>query len=90
MSTLRFGREGTYSESEFSLNTEFMPGEMQKICKSDADVACSTIISFVICPSFLSQRHSFLQGIDSTESAQIYNCGMMRPYANISSSGWAL
>lgn len=67
-----------------------MPGEMQKLCKSDADVACSTIISVVMSLLFLSQRQSFLQGIDTTESAEIYNCGVMKPYANISSSGWAL
>lgn len=72
-----------------------MSSEMQNLSKFDADVAYSTIISFVIRSSSFSEAYCFLRGIDTTESAQFHNCGMMKPYANItlhalSSSVWAL
>lgn len=87
-------REGTCSQSEFGFNTKLMSIEKNPR-KFDADIACSTIISFVICPSSLSGAYCFLQGIDTTESPQFCNCGMMKPYANITlhalaSSGRAL
>lgn len=51
-------REETCSQNKFGHKTEFMSNEMQRLIKFDADVAYSTIVSFVICSSSFCLRHT--------------------------------